>query len=52
VTSVKRKDSEKRGHSIPLCLQPFEADVAEESPGVAKLIVNLKHSTAKPIEPA
>jgi hypothetical protein len=29
----------------------FEADVAEESPGVAKLIVNLKHSTAQPIEP-
>jgi hypothetical protein len=25
--------------------------VAEESPGVAKLIVNLKHSTAQPIEP-
>jgi hypothetical protein len=36
--------------TLPVGLQ-FEADVAEESPGVALLIVNLKHSTAKPIEP-
>jgi hypothetical protein len=36
--------------TLPVGLQ-FEADVAEESPGVAKLIVNLKHSTAQPIEP-
>jgi hypothetical protein len=25
--------------------------VAEESPGAAKLIIHLQHSTAKPIEP-
>ena len=36
--------------TLPVGLQ-FEADVAEESPGVAKLIVHLKHSTAQPIEP-
>ena len=36
--------------TLPVGLQ-FEADVAEESPGVAKLIINLKHSTAQPIEP-
>ena len=36
--------------TLPVGL-PFEADVAEESPGVAKLIVHLKHCNAKPIEP-
>jgi hypothetical protein len=36
--------------TLPVGLQ-FEVDVAEESPGVAKLIVHLKHSTAQPIEP-
>lgn len=36
--------------TLPVGLQ-FEADVAEDSPGVAKLIINLKHSTARPIEP-
>jgi hypothetical protein len=29
----------------------FEAEVVEESPGVALLFINLKHSTAQPIEP-
>jgi len=37
--------------TLPVGLQ-FEADVAEESPGVAKLIVNLKHSTPNPSNPA
>lgn len=36
--------------TLPVGLH-VEVDVDEESPGVAKLIVHLKHSTAKPIEP-